>query len=146
MPICRNDITLQKPIMEIIYKTDCVPDIDEIIAVYRSSGINRPIADRDRISKMYAEANLVVSAWHEKKLVGLARSLTDYCYCCYLSDLAVRLEYQQQGIGKKLVYLTKEVVGEKTTLILLAAPSAVDYYPKIGLTKFEHAFLINRSE
>jgi predicted N-acetyltransferase YhbS len=63
-----------------------------------------------------------------------------------LSDLAVRKEYQKSGVGKKLVELTKEEIGEQTTLILLAAPTAMDYYPKIGMQKTDNGFIIKRTK
>jgi len=132
--------------MEIIYKSDCRPEVEDIIDVYKSSAIKRPILDRERIEKMFDNSNLIVTAWHNDKLVGISRALTDYCYSCYLSDLAVRHEYQKQGIGKELVYLTKKEVGERTTLILLAAPEAMNYYPKIGLEKLSNAFAIRRTD
>ncbi|MFM8787666.1 MAG: GNAT family N-acetyltransferase, partial [Bacteroidota bacterium] len=89
--------------MEIIYRTDITPDTDQIIDVYKSSGINRPTADKERIAKMYNNSNLIVTAWDKDRLVGISLSLTDFCYCCYLSDLAVRNDYQSNGIGKKLI-------------------------------------------
>lgn len=130
--------------MEVTYRTDMLPLVADIIGVYRSSGINRPVADTARIQQMYENSNLVASAWHEGQLVGIARSLTDYCYCCYLSDLAVNKAYQKQGIGKTLVKLTKEQLGETVTLILLAAPEAIGYYSKIGMTSAPNCFLIKR--
>ena len=74
----------------------------------------------------------------------LLSHVTDFCYCCYLSDLAVRQEYKYSGIGKKLVELTKEKVSENSMLLLLAAPSAIEYYPKIGMEKVENGFIIKR--
>lgn len=130
--------------MEIIYRTDIIPETSQIIDLYESSGINRPTRDAERISRMYSNSNLIVTAWHKDKLVGIARSLTDFCYCCYLSDLAVRKEYQSKGIGKKLIELTKNIIGEQTSLILLSAQSAMDYYPKIGFEKIENGFIIKR--
>jgi predicted N-acetyltransferase YhbS len=132
--------------MEITYRNDITPRADQIIDVYDSSGINRPTTDRQRIEKMYANSNLIFTAWDNDKLVGVSRSLTDFCYCCYLSDLAVRKEYQKSGVGKKLVELTKEEIGEQTTLILLAAPTAMDYYPKIGMQKTDNGFIIKRTK
>jgi len=85
-----------------------------------------------------------MTAWNNDTLVGVARSLTDFCYCCYLSDLAIRKEYQNMGIGKKLIHLTKEKVGEQTTLILLSAPTAIDYYPKVGMQTVNNGFIIKR--
>lgn len=130
--------------MSIVYRSDIVPDIDSVIAVYNSSGITRPITDRERIEKMYANSNLVITAWDDGQLVGVARSLTDYCYCCYLSDLAIRKEYQKSGLGRKLIELTRQEIGEETALILLSAPGAMEYYPKVGFEKIENGFLIRR--
>lgn len=130
--------------MSITYKTGVRPATEEIIRVYNSSGINRPIADTERISRMYEHSNLIVTAWDGEQLVGVARSLTDFCYCCYLSDLAVSKDYQHKGIGKQLIGLTKETIGPQCMLLLLAAPAAMDYYPKIGLDKTDNAFMIRR--
>ena len=132
--------------MEIIYRKDITPDTDQIIDVYNSSGINRPTTDKERIEKMYANSNLVLTAWDNDKLVGISRSLTDFCYCCYLSDLAIRKEYQTSGIGKKLIELTKDKIGEQTALILLSAPTAIDYYPKVGMQKIDNGFIIKRTK
>ena len=130
--------------MEITYKFNTIRSIEVIIELYDNAGLNRPTADFDRIAKMYVNSNLIVTAWDKDKLVGISRSLTDFCYCCYLSDLAVRQEYKYSGIGKKLVELTKEKVSENSMLLLLAAPSAIEYYPKIGMDRFTDCFLIKR--
>ena len=132
--------------MHISYKSDVRPEIDEIIALYKDSGLNRPVDDTPRMNQMYAQSNLVVTAWDGNKLVGIARSLTDFCYSCYLSDLAVAMDYQKIGIGKHLVEKTKEVVGDQSMLLLLSAPTAMEYYPKIGLNKIENAFFIQRKK
>lgn len=132
--------------MEITYKLDHVPEINLIINLYNSSGLNRPTHDYERISTMYANSNLIVTAWHHEKLVGISRSLTDFCHCCYLSDLAVREEYKNLGIGKKLIELTKEKIGEQTMLLLLSAPTAMEYYPKVGFQKVENGFIIKRTK
>ncbi|MGE3653810.1 MAG: GNAT family N-acetyltransferase [Flavobacteriales bacterium] len=132
--------------MEINYKTGIIPATELIIDLYNSSGLNRPTTDVERITNMYANSNLIVSAWHNEKLVGISRSLTDFCYCCYLSDLAVREEYKSSGIGKKLIELTREKIGEQTMLLLLSAPIAMEYYPKVGFQKVENGFIINRTK
>jgi predicted N-acetyltransferase YhbS len=104
-------------------------------------GERRPIDDFERIKAMVDNANLIITARDENKLVGVARSVTDFVYCTYLSDLAVDDEYQKQGIGKELIRLTKKET-PKATIILLAAPRAVDYYPHIGMTKHNACFLL----
>ena len=130
--------------MAIEYKFDVTPKTEVVIDLYKSSGIKRPTADKERIAKMYTNSDLIVTAWDKDNLVGIARSLTDFCYCCYLSDLAVRKEYQKRGIGKKLIELTKDKIGETTMLLLLSAPTAMDYYPKVGLQKVNNGFITNR--
>jgi predicted N-acetyltransferase YhbS len=95
---------------------------------------------------MYDNSNLFVTAWDGDLLVGVARSLTDFCYCCYLSDLAIREEYKKAGIGKKLVQLTREAISEESMLLLLSAPAAMDYYPKIGMDEVKNGFIIPRNK
>lgn len=104
-------------------------------------GERRPIEDLVRVEAMVKNANLIITARDGNKLVGVARSVTDVVYCTYLSDLAVDLKYQKQGIGKELIRLTKQATPQATT-ILLAAPKAVDYYPHIGMTKHNACFLL----
>ena len=120
--------------MEIIYRKDIKPDTDQIVEVYNSSGINRPTTDKEQIEKMYANSNLVLISWDNDKLVGISRSLTDFCYCCYLSDLTVRREYQSSGIGKKLIELTKDEIGEQTSLILFSSASEYLHFGMMNLT------------
>lgn len=125
------------------YKVGNNLDLDEVIELYRAStlGERRPVGERDRMQKMLQHANLVITAWEGGLLVGIARSLTDFAYCTYLSDLAVRLSHQRQGIGKELVRRTREEAGP-AKIILLAAPKAVDYYPHIGFTHHPHAWIL----
>jgi len=132
--------------IELTYRNDIVPEINQIVDIYNSSGINRPTTDKARIEKMFSNSNLIITAWDKEKLVGISRSLTDFCYCCYLSDLVVRKEYQRSGIGKKLIGLTKDSIGKQTSLILLSAPTALDYYPRVGFQKIDNGFMIKRSE
>lgn len=132
--------------MNITYSTTAKPTPQQIIDLYESAGLNRPTKDANRIKKMYDNSNLVISAWDGDLLVGISRSLTDFCYVCYLADLAIREEYKKNGIGKKLVNLTKETIGDGTTLILLSAKTAMEYYPKIGMDTITNGFIINRKK
>jgi GNAT superfamily N-acetyltransferase len=121
--------------MGIAYRLGNDLDLDAVIDVYRDStlGARRPVDDRARIEQMLARANLVVSAWDGALLVGVARSLSDFCYATYLSDLAVRLAYQRGGVGRELIRRTQEA-GGRAHVTLLAAPAAVDYYPRVGFS------------
>ncbi|MBV9126211.1 MAG: GNAT family N-acetyltransferase [Planctomycetes bacterium] len=102
----------------------------------------RPVQEAATIQAMLAHADLILTARSAGKLVGVSRALTDFAYCTYLSDLAVDEAYQRQGIGRELVRRTHEAAGLHTTLILLAAPAARDYYPHIGMTRHESCWVI----
>lgn len=116
------------------------------VLIRSTLGQRRPIDAPDCLQGMLQHANLIVTCWDEGQLVGIARSVTDFHYCCYLSDLAVDTSYQHQGIGKQLIDLTQSELGPRCTIILLAAPAAVDYYPKIGFTHHPQAWLLPRGQ
>jgi GNAT superfamily N-acetyltransferase len=120
---------------------------DEFIDVLERSGLaeRRPVADRPLIEKMLANADILVTARHGLRLVGVARAISDFAYCTYLSDLAVDQAYQKQGVGRKLICRTHEAAGLNTTLILLAAPAAQTYYQHLGMTKHESCWIVTRT-
>ena len=117
---------------------------NEFVDLLRRSTLaeRRPVDDPQCIEAMLRHANLLCTAWDRLKLVGVARSLTDFDYCCYLSDLAVDVAYQKQGIGRQLIALTQASLGPKAKLILLAAPKAEAYYPKLGFDAHPSAWII----
>ena len=104
----------------------------------------RPVDDAETIAGMLANADLTVTAWDGELLVGVARSVTDFTYCCYLSDLAVDVAYQRQGIGVELIAQTQEQLGPRCNLILLAAPAAADYYGHIGFNHHPRCWILPR--
>ncbi|MDP2413143.1 GNAT family N-acetyltransferase [Daejeonella sp.] len=118
--------------------------VDEFKSVLLNStlGERRPIGEPERLSEMLKHGNLIITARDNGKLVGIARSLTDFVFCTYLSDLAVDKKYQKMGIGKELVRQTK-ITTPRAKLILLSAPKAVNYYPKIGMTKWDQCFILD---
>lgn len=133
--------------MDICYAIEEQLDAQEFTELLRSStlGERRPLDQPERIRSMCKNANLLVTARLHGKLVGVARSLSDFTYCTYLSDLAVSRETQKQGIGRELIRRTREAAPE-ATLILLSAPAAVGYYPKIGMHRHEAAFILKAGE
>jgi predicted N-acetyltransferase YhbS len=126
------------------YKIEKDLSVDEFRRVLISStlGARRPVHDDERLQKMLDHGNLIISARDDGRLIGVARSLSDFAFCTYLSDLAVDQEYQKQGIGRELIRQTK-LSAPLAKLILLAAPAAISYYPKIGMKKFEHCYLLD---
>jgi len=132
--------------MVITYKTNAKLEAHELADLFKSSGIKRPVEDLNRVKNMIDNSNLLVTAWDGEKLVGVARALSDLSYCCYLSDLAVDKEYQNQGIGHELVNEIQKLIGEESNLVLLSAPEAMEYYPKIGFEKAGNAYIIYRKK
>lgn len=129
---------------EIIYARETALDPDEFIDVLKRSTLaeRRPVADTERIKLMCRNANLIVTARQNGVLAGIARSITDFVYCTYLSDLAVDSSLQKKGIGVRLIRETmKHSMPAK--LILLSAPAAINYYPKIGMKRHEHCFMLD---
>ena len=95
---------------------------------------------------MFENSDLIVTAWDESKLVGVSRTITDWAWCSYLADLAVSPAYKKSGIGKKLIELVREKIGEQSMLLLLSVPTAMDYYPRVGFVRENRAFIIHRAE
>lgn len=127
------------------YRHNFPLDPIEVARVFDASGITRPTSDLSRIARMFAAPSLVISAWQDGRLVGVSRSLTDYSYCCYLSDLAVDKSFQGTGIGKELIRRTQAAVGDEVSLVLLSASGAMSYYPTVGFQSADNAFVIKRN-
>ena len=125
------------------YRTGNDLDLDTVLGLYIAStlGERRPVDDRTRMAEMLANANLVLTAWDKDLLVGIARSLSDFAYATYLSDLAVRVSHQRLGIGRELIRLTRKAA-PRASLILLSAPAAVDYYPHVGFERHPSAWIL----
>ncbi len=130
--------------MEIVYKSEITPTVQQIVELYENAGLPRPTNDVERIKSMFENSNVIVTAWDGDLLVGVARSITDWVWSCYLADLAIRKEYQKSSIGKNLIRITKEKVGEQSTVLLLSVPTAMEYYPKVGFSKQNSSFIMNR--
>ncbi len=132
----------------IAYRVGNDLDVDQVIELYRAStlGERRPVDDRARMAQMLAHANLVVTAWDGDVLVGMARTLTDFTYVGYLSDLAVRQSHWSRGIGRELIRRTRERMGPHAKIVLLAAPKAVGYYPRLGFTRHESAWVLRAED
>ena len=124
------------------YRTNHPVSRAQFIALLQktSLGARRPLAEAERIDAMLQNADLLISAWDDDRLVGIARAVTDYAYCCYLSDLAVDEAWQRRGIGQELLATLKQALHPQCKIILLAAPQETYYYPHIGFTQHQSAW------
>ena len=130
--------------MNLTYEISRKISSSEFVDLLRRSTLaeRRPVDDPPCIQAMLEHANLLVTAWNGELLVGVARSITDFAYCCYLSDLAIDQTYQKRGIGKELIRLTQTSLGARARIILLSAPKAEAYYPKIGFEAHPSAWML----
>lgn len=126
-------------------RTDKEITVAELISIFDHSGIKRPTFDQKRIERMLNNANILYTAWDNAKLVGVLRGVSDMSYCTFVSDLAVLKSYQNQGVGRKLLAALRRAQGEKVSTVLISAPIATDFYPKVGFEQVEHAFKQQRA-
>ncbi len=129
------------------YKRTFDLDVDSAIELDVAStlGERRPVADRERMMTMIRSADILITAWDGDLLVGVSRSITDWVWTTYLADLAVRLSHQRKGIGKELMRRT-QAAAPQARLLLLAAPAAVDYYPRVGFRHMPQAWWLQPEE
>ncbi|WP_406301465.1 GNAT family N-acetyltransferase [Streptomyces sp. NBC_00885] len=119
-------------------------DIDEVLEVYRASGLGerRPVEDRERFTAMVRRANLVLVARVDGELIGIARAVSDFSYVTYLSDIAVARAHQRSGIGRALIEALRQEAPD-AKIVLLSAPAAAEYYPHIGFVPHHSAWVLN---
>ena len=131
--------------MQIDYRSDADISVDVAIDLYKRStlGERRPVDRPDIFEGMLKHANLTISAWAGNDLIGISRTLTDFTYVAYLADLAVDERFQRQGIGKELIEHTRLHLGSECMIVLLSAPKANAYYPKIGFEHNPRAWVLN---
>jgi GNAT superfamily N-acetyltransferase len=135
--------------MDVVYGRECYPEfgLAEFIDLLDRSTLaeRRPVDEPETIRGMLEHADIIVTARLGGRLIGVSRAITDFSFCTYLSDLAVDERFQRQGIGKELIRRTHDAAGRATTLILLAAPKARTYYPRVGMTQHDSCWFIPRS-
>jgi GNAT superfamily N-acetyltransferase len=133
-------------VVTVVYEVEPQLSPEEFIDVLRRSTLaeRRPVSDLATIGGMLSHAGVIVTARAGGRLVGVARAVTDFSYCTYLSDLAVDEDFQGKGIGRELIRRTHETAGRHTTLVLLAAPKARTYYPAIGMRQHDSCWVVDR--
>ncbi len=133
--------------MTIRYQSDTITAAEFSDILHRSGlAERRPAGDLPRLSRMLDGSSLLVTARDAGSgtILGIARSLTDGAYACYLADLAVDRACQGQGIGTRLIEVTRELAGEECMCLLVSAPASLEFYRRIGMPQIDNAFLFPR--
>jgi GNAT superfamily N-acetyltransferase len=117
-------------------------DVESVHAVYATSGLGarRPIDEPGRLRRMLDGSNLIAVASSADGLVGIARSISDFSYVTYLADIAVAASWQRRGVGHRLIDVTAGAAPD-AKVVLLAAPDAAAYYPRVGFTQHPSAWI-----
>lgn len=133
----------------ILYAREPTLNVAEFRRVLVDSGLGtiRPVDDEPRLQQMLSAADLIFTARLQdphNTLVGVARCITDYSWCCYLSELAVCASAQGLGIGKGLLDVARREIGPRVSLILASVPEAVGFYENAGMARIQDAFWYKR--
>ncbi|MCH8906194.1 MAG: GNAT family N-acetyltransferase [Candidatus Heimdallarchaeota archaeon] len=130
--------------MNITYSSQRKLSVEEFISILNRSGLaeGRPVSDIPRLEKMLKHGTVLITVWDDELLVGVGRTITDYSFCSYMSDLAVDKNCQRQGIGKIIIDITREIIGKDVMLLLVSAPAANIYYAKVGFVKMDRAWIM----
>jgi len=102
----------------------------------------RRTRNRERLARILENSDIIVTArTSEGQLIGLSRSVSDFGEVIYVADLCVDTAFQGQGVGNTLLEKSREEAGgDEVRLILLSAPAAMEYYPKVGLEHLGNCF------
>ncbi|MER2265548.1 GNAT family N-acetyltransferase [Methylobacterium oxalidis] len=141
-------MTAGSPTPGIAYGIEPALSAAEFRRVLAASGLDaRRPGDAARLARMLRGANLIVTARAlvpERTLVGVARALTDFAWCAYVSDLAVDRNFQGRGVGRRLLEVVRETAGPEVAVMLTAAPGADAFYERIGMPRLTNAFRFDR--
>jgi len=111
-----------------------------IITLYRRAPLHRNVRNPEQVWTMFEQSSLVITAWVDDHLVGIARVLSDGQLFSYLCDLAVEPDVQGLGVGKKLLAEVLSVC-KGTELVLRDSEISAGYYAKRGFNKVTNAWL-----
>jgi GNAT superfamily N-acetyltransferase len=108
---------------------------------------HRPIEDDNRLGDMLGAANLILTARLQHPtgpLIGVARCITDFAWCCYISELAVSASAQGLGIGAGLLAEARRQLGPGVSIILISYPEAAGFYEHAGMERVPDVFWYRR--
>lgn len=140
-----NALVASSSLPAVLYAREPDLGVEAFQQVLMQSGLAaiRPVNDVARLQAMLASADLLVTArlvQPDRQLVGIARSISDFSWCAYLSELAVAASAQGLGIGKGLLSETRRILGPGVALVLSSVPEAVGFYERAQMQRIADAF------
>lgn len=131
----------------ITFQVEFTVPLEEYIFILTDSGLGkrRPMNDTEHLNRMILGSNLLVTAREDGQLIGFLRGLSDFCYRCFIADLAVAKRHQGRGVGREILKFTRSLAPE-ARLILFAAEDAEPFYQKLGFIPHEHCYQLKPEE
>lgn len=83
---------------------------------------------------MLENSSAVVSVWDQYKLVGMMRALSDGVRWATILDVLVHPNYQNQGLGTRMMNTLLAQDELKVRTIFIGTPSAERFYTRSGFT------------
>lgn len=132
--------------MSIVYAQEQMLPVADYVAVLGETIMRakRPLKNTERIARMLAGANFIVTARDDGVILGVARCITDYAWIAYCCELAVKESAQGRGIGAGMLRFMEEALGPKIGLVLISEADAVGFYERVGMTLQDTAFFRTR--
>lgn len=125
--------------MNIIYKTNVVPEIEELLQLYNDVGWYNYIQDTKKLERAFINSTIIVSAWDQDKLVGVLRAVGDSETIMYIQDILVLHIYQHKGIGRQLMaeFMYKYENIRQKVLITDKTFKTINFYKSCGFVPTE---------
>ena len=93
----------------------------------------------DKLQIAMRNFETVISAWDGDKLVGMICAMDDGIMTAYVHYLLVRPDYQDKGIGRKLVSRVKEIYKDYLRIVVVGYDDEVQFYENCGFEKADDA-------
>lgn len=131
--------------MNIEFKTDKQIQMSDLITLYNSVGWNAYTTDPYALNQAIINSTDVITAWQNNKLIGLIRAVGDKQTILYIQDILVDPNFQNQGIGKKLMHqiLDKHKNIRQKLLLTENTSQTTSFYKKQGFVDTQKLNLIS---
>lgn len=116
-------------------------DVDEFRSLLQRTGFD--VQDRTRIATALLES-ITIGAWHDAKLVGVARIVTDSAVTATLAELAVDPEYQHRGLGRTLLSRAYDAT-PRGELSIIAPRGTGPFFEALGADRALASFVLRRA-
>lgn len=119
--------------MHIIYTDKKIFTTKDITDLFLSVNWNLSASNPEKLYKALINSPTVFTAWHDNKLIGLARALDDGILTAYIHYVLVNPNYQGKGIANNLVKMIKNKYKDYLYIELMPDDKKnVAFYQKLG--------------